>query len=213
MIDVFLHLDTYVGLLVEQYGVLTYAILFLIIFAETGLVIAPFLPGDSLLFTVGAFAGSGSLNIVILLPLFLVAAVLGDATNYWIGGRAGEKILASNRFIKESHIEKTKRFYTRWGGRAIVMARFIPIVRTVAPFIAGVAHMPYERFTLFNVIGAFLWVPVFLGAGYFFGAIPAIQDNFGLVILGVIMLSITPGIIEVIRARREALEENTSIHS
>ena len=176
-------------------------------FAETGIVVAPFLPGDSLLFTVGAFAGSGIFNFWLALILFLVAAISGDAVNYWVGARAGEKILANNRFIKESHIEKTKMFYDRWGGRAIVMARFVPIVRTIAPFIAGVAHMPYKRFTFFNVMGAAVWVPTFLGAGYFFGAIPAIQENFGVVIVGVVILSLLPVIIEIIRARRETLEE------
>ena len=204
MLSFFLHLDQYVGSLVAAYGLLTYAIVFLVLFAETGLVVMPFLPGDSLLFTIGAFSARGVLDPVILIPLLTAAAILGDATNYWVGARAGERLLSGSRYIKEAHIERTKQFFDRWGGRAIVFARFVPIVRTIAPFIAGVARMPYRRFSIFNAIGAVLWVPTFILTGYLFGGLPIIQHNFTLIILGVIFLSLIPPVLEMIRVHRQS---------
>jgi membrane-associated protein len=220
VIDVFRHLDQYLGDLVLQYGVWIYAILFLVIFCETGLVVTPFLPGDSLLFAAGAIAAStasaattsgtgNGLDMVIMLPLLIVAAILGDAVNFAIGSRVGPGILEKEKipFIKRSHIDQTQRFYEKHGTKTIVLARFVPIVRTFAPFVAGIGKMQYRTFALFNVIGAFAWVIVCAGAGYFFGNIPIVKKNFELVVLGIIGVSVLPIVIEMWkgwRARRAA---------
>ena len=202
LIDLFLHLDEYLNEIIQNYGVWTYAILFLIIFMETGLVITPFLPGDSLLFAAGAFAALGSFNVVLLFALLFVAAVLGDAVNYWIGRTIGPRAFEQNhRFLKRSHLEKTHKFYEKHGGKTIVLARFVPIVRTFAPFVAGVGTMEYGRFAFYNVFGAFIWTSLFIFGGYFFGNLPIVKTNFEIVILGIIFISVLPMVIEYFRSR------------
>jgi membrane-associated protein len=203
-IDLFLHLDRHLTSVFENYGLWTYLILFLIIFCETGLVVTPFLPGDSLLFGVGALAAGTSLNVGWLFILLSIAAILGDAANYWIGYKIGSKLLqrGDSRFIKKEYIDRTHRFYEKYGGKTIIFARFVPIIRTFAPFVAGIGRMRYWHFAVYNVVGGLVWISSFLYAGYFFGNIPMVKKNFTLVILGIIVVSILPGVIEVIRARR-----------
>jgi membrane-associated protein len=189
--------------LVLNYGPWIYAILFVIIFCETGLVVTPFLPGDSLLFAVGALAAGGSLNAVTALLVMLVAAILGDTVNYWVGKVAGRELTRRfPRLIKPKHIERTHEFFERYGGKTIILARFVPIVRTLAPFVAGMGTMNYTRFMIFNVTGAFLWVGLIVPAGYLFGNIPIVKKNFELVVLGIIFVSILPMVFEYLRARR-----------
>jgi membrane-associated protein len=186
--DVLVHLDVYLKDIINQYGAWVYAILFLTVFCETGLVIAPFLPGESLLITSGALAGAKVLNIYILAPLFFVASTLGDFCNMLIGRYLGEWLLKRHsRFLKPEHVEKAQVFYARYGGRAIIMARFLPVVRTLAPFAAGIARMNMLRFLLYAAIASFFWVLVFLGAGYFFGNIPWVQSNLGFVLIGIVV--------------------------
>jgi membrane-associated protein len=206
-IDIILHLDNYLGWLVENYGAWVYLVLFLIVFCETGLVVTPFLPGDSMLFVAGAIAAAGGMNVHLLVLLLIVAAVLGDGVNYHIGRWAGPKVFRGepwwgSRVFKTEYLAKTQGFYDRYGGKTIIIARFIPIVRTYAPFMAGVAKMPYPRFALYNITGAVLWVASLSYAGYLFGNIPWIRKNLTLVVLAIIFLSVLPAIIEVIRARR-----------
>lgn len=203
-IDLFLHLDQHLTWVFENYGLWTYLILFLIIFCETGLVVTPFLPGDSLLFGVGALAAGTSLNVGWLFILLSIAAILGDAVNYWIGYKIGSKLLQKedSRFLKKEYIDRTHRFYEKYGGKTIIFARFVPIIRTFAPFVAGIGRMSYWQFAAYNVVGGLVWISSFLYAGYFFGNIPAVKENFTLVILGIIVVSILPGVIEVVRARR-----------
>jgi membrane-associated protein len=204
-IDIFLHLDEHLNDIFMQYGTWTYAILFLIIFCETGLVVTPFLPGDSLLFAVGALAAGGGLDIGVLFALLSVAAILGDTVNYWIGNYIGPRAFSGNvRFLKKEYLERTHRFYEKHGGKTIIFARFMPIIRTFAPFVAGVGSMTYGRFFTYNIVGGIVWVAGFLFAGYFFGNIPAVKHNFTLVILGIIAVSIIPPIIEVLKHRRQA---------
>jgi len=203
LIDIVLHLDRYLKDLVPEYGIWIYAILFLIIFCETGLVVTPFLPGDSLLFAIGALCGAGTLNLVAILALLSIAAILGDTVNYWVGHYAGPKVFKSNsRWLNRKHLEKTHAFYERYGGKTIVIARFVPIVRTFAPFVAGVGAMTYAKFMTYNVAGALLWVFSMTLAGYFFGGLPFVQKNFSVVILAIIFISILPAIIEFIRERQ-----------
>ena len=210
LIDVVLHIDVYLEEIIQDYGVWTYALLFLIIFMETGFVITPFLPGDSLLFAAGIFAGKGSLNVWILWAVCFAAAVLGDTVNYWIGKTIGPRAFEQNiRFLKREYLDKTQRFYDKHGGKTIVLARFVPIVRTFAPFVAGVGTMDYRRFLTYNVIGAFLWTGIFIWLGYFFGGIPFVQDNFELVIVLIILISVVPMVIEYVRGRAHK-EEFTS---
>ncbi len=203
-IDLFLHLDQHLTWVFENYGLWTYLILFLIIFCETGLVVTPFLPGDSLLFGVGALAAGSSLNVGWLFILLSIAAVMGDAVNYWIGYKIGSKLLQreDSRFIKKEYIDRTHRFYEKYGGKTIIFARFVPIIRTFAPFVAGIGRMSYWHFAVYNVVGGLVWISSFLYAGYFFGNIPVVKKNFTLVILGIIVVSILPGVIELVRARR-----------
>lgn len=202
IIDFILHIDVHLGQLIASYGVITYVILFVIIFIETGLVVTPFLPGDSLLFAAGAFAALGSLNVFFLLVLLALAAFLGDTANYWIGHFFGEKLIANPKIpIKKSHIEKTQNFFAKHGGKTIILARFVPIVRTFAPFVAGIGKMSYGRFISFNIIGGIAWVTLFVLAGYFFGNIPGVKHNFSLVIFGIILVSIVPMAIEFIRSK------------
>jgi membrane-associated protein len=203
-IDFILHVDKYLGLLINSFGYFTYLVLFLIVFIETGLVITPFFPGDSLLFISGAFAASGFFNIFYLFILFFAAAVLGDTVNYWIGDFFGEKVFLKLRFIKKYHLDKTKDFYERHGGKTIVLARFVPIVRTFAPFIAGVGKMKYKNFFFYNIIGGFIWTSLFLFSGYFFGKIPIVEKNLTLVIYIIIFVSIIPILIEFINEKRKA---------
>jgi len=201
-IDFVLHLDNYLNLIIQNYGNLTYVFLFLIIFVETGLVVAPFLPGDSLIFAAGAFAGQGALNIYLLFGLLAMAAILGDTVNYWIGYLFGEKIIASPKIkiVNRKHLEKTQAFFDKYGGKTIIIARFVPIVRTFAPFMAGVGRMNYPKFLSYNVIGGIFWTGLFSFGGYFFGNIRFVQENFSLVIIIIIALSIIPAIIEFIKA-------------
>jgi membrane-associated protein len=204
MIDIILHFDKYLYTMLQQLGAWSYVLLFVIIFAETGLVITPFLPGDSLLFVVGTLAASSYLNITLLFVILVVAAVAGDSINYAIGKYFGNHILLKfeGRFIKREHIEKTHRFYEKYGGKTIILARFVPIVRTFAPFVAGIGSMTYSHFFIYNVVGGILWVSVFVLGGYFFGNIPLVQKNFSIVVFVIVILSILPAVIEVIRHRK-----------
>jgi membrane-associated protein len=202
LLDFFLHLDSYLDQIIRTYGVWTYALLFLIIFMETGLVVTPFLPGDSLLFAAGTFAAIGSLNVWLLWILLFAAAVLGDSVNYWIGSKVGPRAFEGNvRFLKKEYLDKTQAFYDKHGGKTIVLARFVPIVRTFAPFVAGVGAMHYGRFITFNLLGAFLWTGLFIWLGYFFGNIPFVQKNFEIVVVLIILISVVPMVIEYVRSR------------
>jgi membrane-associated protein len=202
-IDFFLHLDVHLAEIIERFGAGAYGILFLIIFCETGLVVMPLLPGDSLLFAAGAFAALGSFEIVPLMLLLIAAAIAGDTVNYWIGARIGPRAFSGNvRFLKQEYLVRTTAFYEKHGGKTIVLARFIPIVRTFAPFVAGVGRMNYGRFLAYNVLGAVVWVTLFTLAGYYFGNIPAVKENFTLVILAIIGISVLPIGIEMLKARR-----------
>jgi len=202
LIDLLLHLDKYLGQIIQDYGTWTYLILFLVIFMETGFVITPFLPGDSLIFAAGAFAGLGYLNVGILLALLSIAAIAGDTANYWIGHAIGPRAFSGNiRFLKKEYLDRTHAFYEKHGGKTIIIARFIPIIRTFAPFVAGVGAMTYGKFIAYNVIGGMAWVVLFSLGGYFFGNLPFVQENFTFVILAIIFISILPAIIEFIRGR------------
>jgi membrane-associated protein len=199
LIDLILHLDVHLAELVADYGMWVYALLFAIIFCETGLVVTPFLPGDSLLFATGALSASGILNIAVVLPLLIAAAILGDAVNYSIGNYLGPKIFTAedrsgfwHRALNREHLNKAHKFFVKYGGKAIVLARFVPIVRTFVPFVAGAGSMPYTNFVVFNVAGALLWVGICTGAGYAFGNMPAVKNNFTAVVLGIIVISLLP---------------------
>lgn len=210
LIDFFLHLDVHLSDVVLQMGSWTYVILFLVIFAETGLVVTPILPGDSLLFAAGAIAALNSgLDLITLMALMFVAAVLGDATNYAIGKFIGPKIFTKNEgiFLNRNHLLKTQAFYNKHGGKTIILARFIPIIRTFAPFVAGVGHMGYARFAMFNIVGAFLWVLPFTIAGYFFGNLPFVKQSFHYVILAIIVLSVLPAVFEIWKSRNQSQAE------
>ncbi len=199
--DFILRLDIHLNELILQYGTLTYLILFLTIFAETGLVVTPFLPGDSLIFAAGTFAARGSFNPLLLFIILALAAILGDTVNYWIGKFLGDRIIESKKIklINKSHLEKTHRFFEKYGGKTIIIARFVPIVRTFAPFVAGAGSMTYKKFIKYNIIGAILWVGLFTYSGYYFGNIPAVKNNFIFVIIVIIFLSLLPPIIEFIK--------------
>jgi len=204
LLDIFLNLDKHLEAIVSQYGGLTYLVLFLIIFCETGLVVTPFLPGDSLLFAAGAIASLGSLSVWWLLFLLMVAAILGDTVNYWVGHFLGRRLLNARRFklIRPEHLEYTHEFFEKYGGKTIIIARFVPIVRTLAPFVAGLGSMTYGRFMSYNVIGGVAWVLICTLAGYLFGNLPFVQKNFSLVVLMIILLSLLPAVWEVWQARR-----------
>jgi membrane-associated protein len=204
-IDLFLHLDDKLAEFIQVYGNWIYLILFVIIFCETGLVVTPILPGDSLLFAAGAFAAKGALDPLTLIALLSVAAVLGDAVNYSVGKFMGPKVLSANgRFLKREYLEKTHRFYERYGGKTIILARFVPIVRTFAPFLAGVGTMTYWKFASYNVVGGIVWVLFFVILGYAFGNIPIVEKYFEIVVIGIVFVSILPAVFEAWRARREA---------
>ena len=201
-VDFILHIDVHLATIVSQYGGWTYGILFLIIFCETGLVVTPFLPGDSLLFATGALAAATDLNVIILFILLTAAAILGDAVNYWVGKTVGEKLFDGRiRYLRREHLDRTHAFYEKYGGKTIVIARFVPIVRTFAPFVAGMGSMSYAKFAAYNVIGGIVWIGSLLFAGFLFGNLPIVRDNFGLVIIAIIILSILPAVIEILRGR------------
>jgi membrane-associated protein len=209
LIDLFLHLDEYLSVIIADYGTWTYGILFLVIFLETGFVVTPFLPGDSLLFAAGSFAALGALNPVVLFLLLSTAAIIGDTINYWIGHYIGPKAFSGNiRFLKKEYLDRTHEFYEKHGGKTIILARFIPIIRTFAPFVAGVGEMTYWRFITYNVVGGIVWVAIFIFAGFYFGNIPFVKRNFELVILAIIFISVLPPIFEYFKARREASRAN-----
>jgi membrane-associated protein len=202
-VDLFLHLDTHLSQVISEYGTWTYLILFLIVFCETGLVVTPFLPGDSLLFAAGTFAALGDLDVRAMILLLVVAAILGDTVNYWVGAAIGPRAFQGNlRFLKQEHLDRTHAFYEKHGGKTIILARFVPIIRTFAPFVAGVGAMGYGRFLTYNVVGAVLWVALLVLAGFFFGNIPAVRENFTIVILAIVAISVMPIAIEAVRGRR-----------
>jgi membrane-associated protein len=210
-IDLFLHLDVHLAAFVAQYGVMVYAILFAIIFIETGLVIWPFLPGDSLLFTAGALSATGMLDIKLVVPLLIVAAIAGDAVNYAIGRRIGPRVFTAHdneslfhRLLNRQHLDKAHAFFEKHGGMAVVSGRFVPIVRTFVPFVAGAAAMTASTFVFYNIIGAVIWVTVCAGAGYLFGNVPVIKENFSLVAIGIVIVSVLPMVFEFIKHRRAA---------
>lgn len=206
IIDFILHIDTHLVTIVERFGVLSYAVVFLIIFGETGLVVTPFLPGDSLLFAVGALSTKGGFNIWLIYVILLAAAILGDASNYFIGHKLGRRAFKNNRFFDEESLKKTEEFYKKHGGITIVLARFLPIIRTFAPFVAGVSKMHYPEFFRFNVIGAFVWVTSFLFAGYFFGNLPWIQKNFTYAIFAIIIVSLLPAAYHLVSERLKKIK-------
>ncbi len=212
--DLFLHLDKHLADVIQNYGGWTYAILFGIIFCETGLVILPLLPGDSLLFAAGAFAALGHLDPWLLTGLLILAATLGDTLNYWIGKRTGYRAFTGEaRFFKREYLERTRGYFVRYGGRTIILARFIPIIRTFAPFVAGVGEMAYGRFLAYNVLGGVAWVSLFVGLGFGFGNIPAVKERFTLVILGIIAVSLLPIVSELFKGWRTRRRESTSSNS
>jgi membrane-associated protein len=203
-IDFILHLDKHLAELTSQYGAWVYGILSLILFAETGLVVTPILPGDSLLFAAGALAAAGGgLNVYYLWPCLMVAVFCGDNVNYWVGHKLGRRVFREDaRILKLSYLQRTEAFYAKYGGRAVVFARFIPIVRTYAPFVAGASRMPYGRFLAFSAGGSLVWITMFLFGGYYFGNIPAVKDNFLVVILAILVISVLPAVIEMVKHRR-----------
>lgn len=209
LIDLLLHIDVHLSAVIQQYGAWTYLILFTVVFCETGLVVTPFLPGDSLLFAAGTFAALGAMNPVWLAALLMAAAILGDTVNYGVGLWVGPGIFHrdTGRFLKKEHLERTREFYERHGGKTILLARFVPIVRTFAPFVAGIGRMSYPHFLAYNVAGGVLWVVLFVGAGYFFGNIPAVRERFTLVILAIVAVSVLPMAVEFVRHKRQAARE------
>ncbi len=204
-VDLVLHLDKHLGNLIDLYHLWIYGILFVVIFCETGLVVTPVLPGDSLLFAAGTFAAIGKLNVVVLFVILAAAAVLGDTVNYWIGHYLGPRVFHEEkiRFLKREYLERTHRFYEKHGGKTIIIARFVPIIRTFAPFVAGIGSMSYGKFISYNVIGGVSWVAIFVFGGYFFGNIPIVRRNFSLVIFAIILISVLPAFIEFFRHRRK----------
>lgn len=206
LIDIFLNLDQHLGLVIQSYGNWTYLILFLIIFCETGLVVTPILPGDSLLFAIGTFAASGYLDITKTIALLSAAAILGDTVNYWMGSFFGAKVFhyENSRIFRKEYLEKTHSFYEKYGGKTIIIARFVPIVRTFAPFVAGVGAMTYIKFLAYNIAGGILWIFSITLAGFYFGNIPLVKNNFTIVIIVIVLISMLPGIIEYILHKREA---------
>ncbi len=207
LVDFILHMDKYFEVLLQNFGFFSYFILFLVIFAETGLVVTPFLPGDSLIFIAGTFAARGSIDIFLLFFLLSAAAIIGDSFNYYIGKYIGKKISQGNRLIKKEYMERTQKFYKKHGGKTIILARFIPIIRTFAPFVAGVGRMNYTRFLGFNVFGGIVWVGMFAFGGYYFGQLPFVQENLTWIILFIIFLSVIPAIVEYFRNRNKSYSE------
>lgn len=214
-IDLILHLDRYLDLIIRSFGLWTYLILFIVIFIETGLVVTPFLPGDSLLFAAGAFAAKGSFNVSLLFFMLWLAAVLGDTANYWIGHYVGPRVFRENvRWLKREYLERTQAFYDKHGGKTIFLARFIPIIRTFAPFVAGIGKMRYGYFITYNVVGGLVWTGLFIFGGYFFGNLPFVKDNFSFIIIAIILISVLPAVIEALRNRKAtvpAAQPKTSV--
>ncbi|MFA7078459.1 MAG: DedA family protein [Syntrophomonas sp.] len=206
LLDILINLDKYLNLIFNNYGTWAYLILFLVIFCETGLVVTPFLPGDSLIFVLGALAASGEINLLVIVSILMSAAILGNIVNYQIGRFLGPKVFSGKkiRFLKTEYLVRTHEFYEKHGGKTIIIARFIPIIRTFAPFVAGIGHMSYPRFLFFNIIGCVGWVALFLAGGYAFGNIPAVQRNFTLVVFGIIFISLLPALIAFLRERQSA---------
>ena len=207
LIDLFLHLDKHLNSVIQDYGVWTYLILFLVIFCETGLVVTPILPGDSLLFAAGALSATAgsALDVRLVYLLLTIAAIVGDSTNYWIGRFIGPKVFSSEkiRFLNKKHLDRTHEFYEKYGGKTIVIARFMPIIRTFAPFVAGIGKMSYARFLTYSVGGSIAWMATFIFGGYFFGNIPVVKNNFSLVIIAILIISVMPAVISAIRARSQ----------
>jgi membrane-associated protein len=204
-IDIFIHLDQHLSLLIQSFGGWAYLIVFLVIFCETGLVVTPILPGDSLLFGLGAIAAMGALKVEWLFVMLSIAAIAGDTVNYMIGHYVGPRVFAreSGRFFKKEYLERTHRFYEKYGGKTIVIARFVPIIRTFAPFVAGIGSMTYSRFIVYNIVGGISWIALFIFGGYYFGNLSIVKRNFTLVIFAIILISILPGVIEYVRQRRQ----------
>lgn len=209
LVDILLNLDKHLDLVIRNYGIWTYAIFFLVIFLETGLVVTPFLPGDSLLFAAGTFASLGSLDLKWLMVVLSLAAIIGDTVNYWIGYVTGPRVFSKDRsrFLNKKYLDRTHQFYERYGGKTIILARFIPIIRTFAPFVAGMGMMTYSRFITYNIAGGIGWVVILVLGGYFFGNIPLVKQNFSVAIFTIILISILPGIIEFIRHRHRSHAE------
>jgi membrane-associated protein len=204
LLDLFLHLDAYLEQIIAQFGTVTYILLFLVIFAETGFVITPFLPGDSLIFAAGTFAAKGLLNPMVLFVSLSLAAVVGDSVNYWVGHYVGERAYTGEvKWLKKEYLDRTHAFFQKHGGKTIFLARFVPIVRTFAPFVAGVGEMDYKYFFSYNVFGGIVWVAVCLSAGYFFGTIPVVQENFEMVIIAILLISVVPVLWEIVKSRRD----------
>jgi membrane-associated protein len=202
-LDLVLHLDRHLGVFVSEHGAWVYALLFVIVFCETGLVVTPFLPGDSLLFVAGTLAAAGGMDVLWVMATLIAAALTGDNVNYWVGRYLGPRVFRpENRWLNHQYLDRTQVFYERHGGKTIILARFLPIIRTFAPFVAGIGHMPYGRYLAFCVVGALIWVVSLVLAGYFFGNLPWVKQNLSLVILGIIVISIMPGVIEYLRHRR-----------
>lgn len=213
-LEIILHLDRHLFDLCTQYGAWVYAILFLIVFCETGLVVTPFLPGDSLLFAVGSLAAINALDLTLSIVLLITAAILGDTVNYWIGDYVGPKVFhqENSRFLNKEYLVRTHQFYEKHGGKTIIIARFLPIIRTFAPFVAGIGSMTYKRFLMFNVVGGALWVLLFVPAGYFFGSVPFVKNNFSLVIIALVLIPGIPSVVEVVRLqlkRRRARSQSS----
>jgi len=210
-LDLIRHLDDNIASLTSYFGAYSYIPLFAIIFCETGLVVTPFLPGDSLLFALGAFATNGSLNLPLMMILLTVAAIVGDSVNYWIGSLLGPRIFRGERIwlLNKKHLDRTHEFFERYGGKTIILARFVPIVRTFAPFVAGMGRMTYRRFMAYNVIGGVIWINIFLIAGYLFGQWKPVKDNFEFVVFGIIIISVLPAIFEYYRVRRQVTQGAT----
>ena len=206
LLDLFLHLDKYLANIITQYGVWTYGMLFFVIFMETGFVVTPFLPGDSLLFAAGTFAAIGSMNIWLLLILLMVAAAGGNTINYWIGYRLGDRAY-NVKWVRKEYLDRAHAFFEKHGGKTIVLARFVPIIRTFAPFVAGISKMSYSYFSLYNIVGCVAWVTLFTLAGYFFGNIPFVKNNFEFVILAILVISVIPAVVEAWKARQEMKTE------
>ena len=210
LVDLFLHLDTHLSAVITQYGFWTYGLLFVVIFIETGLVVVPFLPGDSLIFAAGTFASLGTLNIWLLFLLLAVAAVVGDTVNYWIGHLLGDRAYKI-KWIKKEYLDRTHGFFDKYGNKTIFLARFIPIVRTFAPFVAGIGRMSYADFFSYNVFGGISWVALFSFAGYFFGNIPFIRDHFSLVVIAIVLISLIPMVVEGLKVRSENKRAKTKL--
>jgi membrane-associated protein len=208
-LDFFIHLDKYLPVIIQSFGIWAYVLVFLVIFCETGLVVTPILPGDSLLFALGSFAAIGALNIEALLILLCIAAIAGDTVNYTIGHFIGPKVFhfEDSRFFKKEYLERTHHFYDKHGGKTIIIARFMPIIRTFAPFVGGIGAMTYSRFILYNIVGGIAWVSMFLLGGYFFGNIPSVKNNFTVVIIVIVILSVMPGFMEYWRQRRNTIKD------